>query len=265
VRAARLLLPALLFGSLVAGVASSPAAASQPASLDLAARASIDALAVAQLDAPASTPGAGADYRSPARAFFLSMLLPGLGQRYAGHPKKAVAFYIGEAALWTSFAVFKIQGNVREEDFENWAQQFASAKVDGYDRDEDYFQTISRYLSSDDYNLEIKVLARLVHPDSRADQLAYIDEFSIRGDDTWEWASPERRNDFRVIRHRALDADRYANWTLGGLVLLRVLSGIDAALGARHANHLLDEADLSWSPRLPSGEPGVAVAISRSF
>ncbi len=242
------------------------AAASPPRTIDEAAR-----VALASVPAPAAGDEAGAaatgdvELRSPVKAFFLSMLLPGLGQRYIGDRKKALACYIGEGALWSSFVIFKIQGDKREEDFKEWAETFASARLDGYSRDEEYFQTISRYLSSDEYNLEVKLVARLIHPDDRDAQLAFIADNSIGGDDAWAWTSNDTRNQFRVIRHRALDSDRHANWTLGGLVLLRLVSAIDAALETGAANRRLAGGGLSLSPAFPSGEPGFAVGYSRAF
>jgi hypothetical protein len=205
------------------------------------------------------------ELRSPTKAFFLSMILPGLGQRYYGANGKALACFIAEGALWTTFAVFKVQGNMREEDFEEWAQMFASAKVDGYDRDEEYFQRVSRYLSSDDYNLEVKYIARLIYPNDREAQFAYIDQNSVTGDDTWEWTSGDTRDQFRVIRSRALDSDTHANWTLGGLVLLRIVSAIDAALGTSAANRHVAGGDLGLRPAFPSGEPGFALGYTRGF
>ncbi len=217
----------------------------------------------------ASEVSASSDHREPAKAFLLSMLLPGLGHRYAGHDQRALAFFVGEAGLWTTCAVYKIQANVREEDFEEWARLFSGAAIEGRDRDEEYYQRISRYLSSDDYNFEVKFLARAIYPGDtpqvRAQQLAYIEENSLRGDEAWEWTDPDRRNDFRVIRHRSLDADRHANWTLGGLVLLRALAAIDAVRLAKHDNRAQTDVGFSASPILPSGQTGLSLVYSRAF
>ncbi|MFN0150608.1 MAG: hypothetical protein ACKVU1_07855 [bacterium] len=218
---------------------------------------------------PASELSASPDHRAPAKAFLLSMLVPGLGHRYAGHDQRALAFFLGEAGLWTAYAVYKIQGNAREEDFEEWARLFSGANSDGVERDEEYYQRVSRYLSSDDYNFEVKAIARLIYPgdtpEVRAQQLAYIEENSLRGDDAWEWTSPDRRNDFRVIRHRSLQADRHAHWTLGSLVLLRALSAIDAVRLAKHDNRAHADVGFSASPILPGGQTGLSLVYSRQF
>jgi hypothetical protein len=267
----RLVLLALL--SLAAALATAPEASSL--TIDESAHASMAALALAADEGPTvssasdSEVSAAYEHRSPGKAFLLSLLLPGLGQRYCGRDDRALAFFIGEAGLWTTFGVLKVQSNRREEDFEEWAKAFSGAKIEGYDRDEEFYQTISRYLSSDEYNFEIKFLARLVYPgdtpEVRAQQLAFIEDNSVRGDDTWEWESPEKRNDFRVIRHRSVEADRRAEWTLGALVLLRVLSGIDAVRVAMQENRDHGSVGLSATPCLPSGAPGLALAYSRSF
>lgn len=264
---ARIVLLALL--SLTAAIVTAPAAWSL--TIDESAHASIAALAAAGDEDEAFDGEGSAAYEplSPSKAFMLSLLLPGLGQRYCGRDDRALAFFFGEAGLWTTFAVFKVQSNRREEDYEEWAKEFSGAKIEGYDRDEEFYQTISRYISSDEYNFEVKLLARLIHPgdtpEVRAQQLAYIEENSLRGDDTWAWASPEKRNDFRVIRHGSVEADRRAEWTLGALVLLRVLSAIDAVRVAKDENRQHGAVGLSASPRFPSGEPGLALAYSRRF
>jgi hypothetical protein len=245
---------------------SAAAAATPPATLDEAARiAMVDVAEPSAGPEGEAAPDADAEMRSPTKAFFLSMLLPGLGQSYAGAETKALVCYFTEGALWAMFAVFKIQEDNRTEDFQEWAETFAGARIDGYDRDEEYFQTISRYLSSDEYNFEVKWDARLIYPDDRAAQLAYISAYSVSGDDTWAWTSNDTRDQYRVIRSGALDADTHANWTLGGLILLRVVSAIDAALETGAANRRVAGGGLSLSPAFPSGEPGLAVGYSRSF
>jgi hypothetical protein len=260
----RIVLLALL--SVMAALATAPAASAL--TIDESAQASIATLALAA-EEDADRSSTAYEPRSASKAFMLSMLLPGLGQRYCGRNDRALAFFMGEAGLWTTFAVFKVQGNKREEDYEEWAKEFSGAKIDGYDRDEEFYQRISRYLSSDEYNFEVKLLARLIYPgdtpEVREQQLAYIEENSYRGDEAWAWESPEKRNDFRVIRHGSVEADRRAQWTLGALVLLRVLSAIDAVRVAHDENRQHDAVGLSATSYFPSGEPGLALAYSRCF
>ncbi len=241
-------------------------------SIDGAARTAIDALPAPAAGAMFAADQSGVEsagetreHVSPYKAFGLSFLLPGLGQRYTGHDGRALGYFIGEGGLWASFVALKIQQRMREDDFAQWAETFAEAKIDGYNRNEAYYQTISKYLSSDDYNLDVRYVARLIYPTDRPAQFAYIEANSIDGDETWSWRSADIRDQYRIIRHGALVADRHANWTLGGLVLLRVVSAIDAALGARHLNRSLAGGDLSLRPALPSGEPGLAVGYERAF
>ena len=48
---------------------------------------------------------------SPKRAFFLSLLVPGLGEFYAGNPTRAAIFLGVEAAAWTAWSVYRGKGN----------------------------------------------------------------------------------------------------------------------------------------------------------
>lgn len=62
--------------------------------------------------------------KSSKRAFLLSALVPGLGEWYAGSPKRGLAFLGAEAALWGMWAAWKGKGNDLEEAFRAVADQY---------------------------------------------------------------------------------------------------------------------------------------------
>jgi hypothetical protein len=72
---------------------------------------------------------------------------------------------------------------------------------------------------------------------------AYLAEHSLKGADTWRWASPEDQERYRSQRKLAQRAAQRANTTLAVAVANRILSALHAA---RVAGHPLPAARSSW-------------------
>ena len=64
--------------------------------------------------------------KSPVKAFFLSLLLPGLGEMYAGHTIRGGVFMAIEATAWSTWAIFRGKGQDWEDKYidyrnEHWS------------------------------------------------------------------------------------------------------------------------------------------------
>jgi hypothetical protein len=66
-----------------------------------------------------------AERKSPARAFLLSALLPGLGELYVGSPRGYVFMGV-EAATWITYASYKSSSNSKEEELFDYADKHFS-------------------------------------------------------------------------------------------------------------------------------------------
>ncbi len=55
---------------------------------------------------------------SPTRAVLYSLLLPGLGDYALGNKGRATGFFIVEGVIWISYAVFEVQGQQREDEYQ---------------------------------------------------------------------------------------------------------------------------------------------------
>ena len=172
----------------------------------------------------ASTAGSRVSRR---KAFFLSLLLPGLGQRASGHHGRARAFFGIEAAIWLSAGGFWLVGEMREDDYRQYAAVRAGADLS--QDSEDYYQMVADYRSSDDYNVDVRRDARAIYPDDRARQLGYIAQHSIGGSAAWGWPDDEAQWQYRYFRHDALSAKRTSVLLTGWAVVNRVVSAIEAA------------------------------------
>ncbi|MBN1559982.1 hypothetical protein JW998_07010, partial [candidate division KSB1 bacterium] len=84
------------------------------------------------------------------KAMFMSLLVPGLGQRYAEANGKAAAFFGVEIGLWLTFSGLTAYGNWRENDYETLAAAHADVNLDG--KNHTYFINVGNFDSIYDYN-----------------------------------------------------------------------------------------------------------------
>jgi len=209
---------------------------------------------------------AAPDGKNPKLAMLLSLLLPGMGEQYLGHTGRAKAFFAAEGAIWTSFAVFRVQGNHRKTLYKEYAEVFAGVPPRD---DEEYYRTIGNFLSSDgpfSANESIRRQARAQYPNSPQRQQEFYDQYAYTGDDTWTWENADRWSQYQDMRSASLDAIRRSELSLGLLVANRLLSVIDAGIiAARRNRGHANESKVSWNLEAGPQGPEATVVLSRAF
>jgi hypothetical protein len=165
---------------------------------------------------------------SMTRAVLSSLLLPGLGDWYAGRRDRAKTFFIVEGALWTAFVVFRIQGNEREDAYKDLAQTFAG--VQSTDHSDDFYSVVGQYNSSDEYASDFKKDSRLdLWPDVGYDAMErYYLENRVADFEEWSWGSFENRVDYREMRSSSKLAYRRSGYVLAAAALNRVIAAVFA-------------------------------------
>ncbi len=179
---------------------------------------------------------AAAEGKSLSRAVLYSLLLPGTGELYMGYNTRAKATLGAEAGIWTGFVYFRYQGGMRKDSYRELAN--VNAGVEG-ERDEDYYQAIAYYISSEDFNVDILREARFYYPDSRELQLGYWEANGYFDDDAWEWKSAAAMEDYCNVRTESRKSYRRATLMLGFAVLNRMVSVVglyvSSRVGEQHA------------------------------
>ena len=168
-----------------------------------------------------------------AKILLRSLTIPGWGQATAGHTTAATVFGLAELGIWTSFAAFRIQEQMRLESSETTAQLFAG--IDLEDRDTEFRRIVGSYASSEEYNRLVVYrdaanlyLSDLDNPDYDGYR-AYIAEHSLSGANAWNWASFEAFTRYSDQRQDAQRAQRRAHTALAAAVANRLLSVVHAA------------------------------------
>ena len=189
-------------------------------------------------DAPTDPLPKTPDVINPKKAMLYSLLLPGLGQQAAGRQERARVFYAIEAGIWTSFAIFTIQGNEQQDRYIEYAEFTAGA--DGSGKDDEYWRTLARYERSDpgpgSANEFIRRQARALYPGDRAAQEAYFADNGYFENETWDWQNADNMARYQNLRSQSLDSYDKAEFSIFAAIANRVVSVIDAARVATDAN-----------------------------
>jgi len=212
--------------------------------------------------------------KSAKRAAGYSLLLPGLGQWYAGDYTEAKVFFAVEGAIWVSFAVFLIQGYVREEDYKEYATVFAG--VGSTDHSDDYYSIIGEHNSWIPYEASVKSDGRFeYYPNVDAQTLEdYWVENRVSDYEPWVWQSADVRRNFRDQRSASRLSYRRAEYMLAAALFNRVASAFFAIRSAKQANKAGDagqpvqtgyriEIGAPWEP--PSAGFRTGVSFVKSF
>jgi len=151
---------------------------------------------------------------SRAKAFFLSFLLPGTGEYYAGSKKMAKVFFCTEVLLWTTFFSFRAYGNWKKNDYQQFAVSYAGVDLSG--KDHQYFVDIGNYNTIQEYN-EAMLGQRNVE--------ALYPENDYYG---WQWDDDAFRLDYEKLRIASDAAYNRSLLVVGAVILNHIVSGIDA-------------------------------------
>lgn len=169
--------------------------------------------------------------KSPALAILYSVLLPGMGELYAGSYEKGYYFTIADGVLWGVFTGFTLYGNWKEDNYKSFAQSNGGVNNDG--KDEEYYANIGVYLSIDDFNT-----AQELNRD--------FNQVYNTTTHYWNWNSESERKEYRNMWSSSEGAFNNVRFAVGALILNRIVSAINAVrLVSAHNKNLTEQ--IGWN------------------
>jgi len=189
----------------------------------------------------AYAPTGGSGKKSVGLAAFYSLLLPGMGELYAGGFGTGRYFLIAEGGLWLTYTGFQVYGDALRGDARAYAVQHAGVNASG--KDDQFFVDVSNYLNINDYN-QAKLQQR--SPDKLYDPAAGYG---------WQWDSDASRATFKSQRILSENVYNDRKFVVAFIIVNHVASAIDAARAAIAHNKALENplGDLQMSARLIGG------------
>jgi hypothetical protein len=221
---------------------------------------------LAQVAAAAPEPSVAPDEpESNSRiAMLYSLILPGLGEYTLGHHDRAKVFFVAEGAIWTSYAVFQVQGSHRKSIYQEFAAVHAGVPKRN---DDEFYRIIGNYVSSDgpfSANEQVRREARAYYPDDRAQQEAYIQEHAYTGNDSWQWDSDATFSRYQDMRDASLSAYHNSEFSLGLLVANRLISVVDTGiLAGQKKREVTPSTGFRWN--IEADPAGARLLVSRTF
>jgi hypothetical protein len=188
------------------------------------------------------------DYKSPKKAFLYSLIVPGMGQRYAGsHVLKPLVFLGAEAGLWMGYFKYRNDGNKKTDEYHDYADAHwfeGDSAIDTTYRGWLYDQD----LSEDDLSHTLPDVKNQEY----YEMIGKYEQFRAGWDDYghWDWppdslppTSPHRET-YLNMRRDANDFFDTANRLVIFSMINHLVSAFDAALAARRHNR--SEASDAW-------------------
>jgi hypothetical protein len=160
-----------------------------------------------------------------------SLLLPGMGELYADAYSSGKYFTIADGVLWGTFIGMEVYSNWQQNNYQTYAT--TNAGVNNNNKDAEYYSTIGNYTSVFSYNEE-KALER--NYDEMLDPETYF----------WKWNTTAERQTYRDMWTSSEQTSNDIQFVVGGLILNRIASAINAARLVTAYNNKLKE-ELSWN------------------
>jgi len=182
----------------------------------------------ARQDMPEILPSDDDGRKSPALAAVFSLVLPGMGELYAGGFSSGKYFLIADGALWLTYAGVEMYGNSLRDDSRSYA--ISAAGINPAGKDDQFYVDIGNFLTLEEYN-EKQLRDR--EPDRLYDAAAGY---------AWEWTSDAARAAYRDQRISSEEAYNARKFVVAGLIINRVASAINAARSAISHNSSLEQA-----------------------
>jgi hypothetical protein len=163
------------------------------------------------------------DKKSPSKAFFMSLLAPGLGQKYVGYNKSAIAFITVESALWLTYLGFWGYGTWIESDYKSFSAEHAGV-IKPDDKPKKYFIDISNYSNILEYN------------ERKRFEGNYTEVYPETKNYYWQWDSEDSRKKFSDMRVKSDTALNNSLFVIAGVIINHIVSGIHSARIAKKYN-----------------------------
>lgn len=203
-----------------------------------------------------SPPDAREGRKSAGLALTYSLLLPGMGELYAGNFGSGKYFLIAEGVIWLTYASFQVYGNALQDDARSFAVTHAGISSAG--KDDQFYVNVGNFTSVDEYN--DKKLR------DRTPNLVYAPGRGYG----WRWDSEASRLTFRDQRIAADNVFNDQKFIVAAVVVNHVASAINAVRSVISHNKELTNVlgDVQFHADVIGGlahPQGVMLTVCRSF
>ena len=172
--------------------------------------------------------GSSDSKKSVMLAIAASLVLPGMGELYAGSFESGKYNLIAEGGLWLTYSGFRMHANWLQQDAQNFASQHAAANFTN--KDDQYSVNIGNFNTTDEYNQ-----TKLRNRD--------YDNVHTEGQYQWQWDSDANRLQFKDLRIRSGEIKNNSKFIIAAVVINHIFSAFSAGRRAAAYNKSISMVD----------------------
>lgn len=165
-------------------------------------------------------------------AIIYSLLLPGMGELYAGSFESGKYFTIAEGVFWGALIGFNVYGQWEENNYKEYAKAIGGANIEG--KDDKYFADLGNYLDIYQYNRNRELNRR-------------FDEVYNEETHYWMWRGQAQRREYRNMWLASETAYNNIRFAVGALILNRIASAVNAVRLVVKHNRKVKEEKIGWN------------------
>lgn len=189
--------------------------------------------------------------KSISKAFFYSLLIPGMGEAYVGKYGYTRLFLSLEVLGWSLYAANRINVSSREEDYQNFAIQHAAINRQG--KGDQYWIDIGKYETIFQHNEQRR---------RERDLEGIYEENAIN---YWRWDSDANRLFYDEQRIETREIERNEVFIIGAVVLNHLVSAINALRLAKAYNKEIDQLSWNFNMDFSPSKQKLFLTFSKSF
>lgn len=188
--------------------------------------------------------------KSGGLAILYSLLLPGMGELYAGDYSLGKYLTIADGVIWGFLFGFNYYGKWQENNYKSFLNSNGVGNPVG--KSEKYFADVGNYLDIDQYN-------------RRQELDRNFNEIYSEDTHYWKWDGQAERREYRSMWKSSENSYNNIRFAAGALILNRVISIINAVrLVSKYNNNLQEE--LSWDLQFGvDSKPTLPTSLSLNF
>jgi len=192
--------------------------------------------------------------KSKFKAALLSLAVPGSGELYVGSKTSGYISLTAEAFLWMGYFGAKQQAEWIENDFKQYALTYSGTKIT--DGTEQYYDLLQDFSSSEEYNNNVYIYGRYYLNNqgwTEQEFNQFIENNLYVGNEAWDWDNEDQRLHFGQLRRDRNQFEIISGFSVGAMVINRIVSAIKAVRAAHVYNNNIEETnnisfDFNYNP-----------------
>ncbi|MGE5412123.1 MAG: hypothetical protein ACM3MI_14270 [Clostridiales bacterium] len=170
--------------------------------------------------------------KSGVLAVLYSLVLPGMGELYAGSYGTGKYFTAAEGVIWGVFIGYNVYGNWQKGNYKAFASSYGGVNSAG--KDADFYANMGDYVSVEEFNRQKGL-------NGEFDKLYNTQQYY------WNWKTESKQKEYRNMWVSSEQSYNNIRFAVGALIVNRIVSAFNAARLVRSYNKSIENVQTGWN------------------